>query len=225
MAPRRARIVLADHQTLFRQSLVTVLRSGGHTIAGEAGDLERLDQILIGIEPDIVMIDRYLPGGDSMEFIQSQHVLQPQTHLILLIAYRHEAEGVQASAFLAGAAGCLSKDLEPQEYLTAVRRVLDDQLLFHPDVMRRAARPQVFGGPTAQLRDLTQRELQILQLVSEGKNNQDVADRLGISAYTAMKHVSNIIKKLHVSNRMEAGLLYLRYGAGARLSDTLGLEE
>lgn len=222
MAPRRARIVLADHQHLFRQNLATVLRGGGHTIAGEAGDTHRLDQLLIDHEPDIVIIDRYLPGGDTMEFIQSQHALQPHIHLLLLIAYRHEAEELQAPAFLAGAAGCLAKDLDGQEYLAAIRRVLENQILFHPEVMRRAARPQVLSGPIAQIRDLTARELQILQLVSEGKNNRDVAERLGISTHTAMKHMSNILGKLNVNSRMEAGLLYLRYGPGARLSDELG---
>ncbi|HMO60062.1 MAG TPA: LuxR C-terminal-related transcriptional regulator, partial [Roseiflexaceae bacterium] len=87
-----------------------------------------------------------------------------------------------------------------------------------PDVMRRAARPAASGGGPTRLQDLTPRELEILYLVSEGSTNREIAERLDISYYTVMKHVSNVISKLKVSNRMEAGLIFLRYGGKALIS-------
>src|SRR5690606_34930527 len=114
---------------------------------------------------------------------------------------------------LAGAGGCLSKDLPPSSYLTAVRRLMEGGVLFSADVMRRAARPPALSGPAARLQELTPREVEILQLVAEGIGNREIAERLDISYHTAMKHVSNIIGKLKVSNRMEAGLIFLRHAS------------
>jgi two-component system, NarL family, nitrate/nitrite response regulator NarL len=216
MAPRRARIVLADQQVLFRQSLSAHLAKGGYAVV-EASNGAELDQCMIEGEPDILIIDRYLPGVEALEYCQMQNALQPQLQILLLVAYEHEASTLQAAAFIAGAAGCLSKDLEPQAYLAAMRRLAEGDVLFHANVMRRAARPQIVSGPAARLPELTSRELEILELVAEGLGNRDIAERLAISYHTVMKHVSNIISKLKVNNRMEAGLTYIRYGQkGAR---------
>jgi DNA-binding NarL/FixJ family response regulator len=212
MAPRRARIVLADHQMLFRQSLAYHLGSAGHDIAAEAEDGSALDRAMIAAEPDLLILDRYLPGIDSLAYLQMLNALQPQLQVLLLVAYDHEARSLQIASFLAGASGCLSKDLQPAAYVTAVRRLLEGGVLYSADVMRRAARPPALSGPAARLVELTGRELEILRLVAEGLGNREIAERLGISYNTTMKHVSNIIGKLKVSNRMEAGLLYLRHG-------------
>jgi DNA-binding NarL/FixJ family response regulator len=217
MARRRARIVLADQQTLFRQSLAAHLVKGGYMVVCEAADSAALDQCIIEDEPDIVVLDRYLPGIDALEYCQILNALQPQIQVLILVAYEHEARGLQSTAFIAGAAGCLSKELEPQVYLTAIRQLLDGHVLFPPDAMRRAARQPKVSGPAARIRDLTQRELEILVLVAEGMGNREIAKRLDISYHTAMKHVSNIISKLKVSNRMQAGLVYIRHGRNGSL--------
>ncbi|HJZ50500.1 MAG TPA: response regulator transcription factor [Roseiflexaceae bacterium] len=210
MAPRRARIVVADQQVLFRQSLVQVLVSGGHTIVCQVGDSDALDRCMIENEPDIVIIDRYLPGVDGLNYARMLNALQPHTHTLILVAYEHDARALQPTAFLAGASGCMSKELIAPAYLAAVQQLMEGHLLFQAEVMRRAARPQPISGPAALLRDLTKRELEILQMVAEGMGNREIARQLNISYHTAMKHVSNIIGKLRVENRMEAGVLFLR---------------
>jgi DNA-binding NarL/FixJ family response regulator len=210
MAPRRAKIALADQQVLFRQSLAQAFTSGGHTIVCQVGDSDALDRYMIENEIDIVILDRYLPGVDGLTYARMLNALQSQMHILILVAYEHEARALQTTAFLAGASGCMSKELIAPAYLAAVQQLMDDHLLFSSEVLRRAARPQPTSGPTAQLQDLTKRELEILQLVSEGMGNREIARQLNISYYTAMKHMSNIIGKLHVSGRMEAGLLFLR---------------
>lgn len=175
---------------------------------------------MIDGEPDLLILDRYLPGVDSLAYMRMLNALQPQRQVLLLVAYDHEARALQSASFLAGAAGCLSKDHPPAAYLAAVRRLVEGGVLFTADVMRRAARPAALSGPAARLQDLTPRELEILRLVAEGHGNREIAERLAISYHTTMKHVSNVIGKLRVSNRMEAGLLYLRYGASTLLPDT-----
>ncbi len=212
MASGRARIVLADHQMLFRQSLAYYLRNSGHMVVCEASDGFALERCMMDSQPDILILDRYLPGIDSLAYCRAVNSLQPHIQVLLLIAYEHEAKTLQSTAFLSGAAGCLSKDLEPAAYLAAIRQLLDGHLLFHPEVMRRAARPYKATGAGSRLHDLTRRELEILRLVAEGRSNREIAGQLGISYHTAMKHVSNIIAKLKVSNRMEAGLLFIREG-------------
>lgn len=224
MAPRRARIVIADQQLLFKQSLAHYLVNSGYLVMCEADDWAALERCMIENEPDILVIDRYLPGVDSLEYCRTLNALQPQVQILLLVAYEHEARVLQSAAFLAGAAGCLSKDLAPAAYLSAFRQLLDGYMLFHPEVMRRAARSHASSQPAAQLQTLTRRELEILQLVAEGLSNREIASKLDISYHTAMKHVSNIITKLAVSNRMEAGLLLIRQSenpplAGLRFED------
>jgi DNA-binding NarL/FixJ family response regulator len=224
MAPRHARIVLADHQVLFRQGLAHHLAGAGHEVVGEAEDGESLDQVMIDSEPDLLLLDRYLPGLQSLSYIHMLNALQPQVRVVVLAGYEHEARTLQITAFLAGADGCLSKDLGPGAYLAAVRRLLEGGVLFAAEVMRRAARPPAPTGPAAHLQELTRREREILSLVAEGLENREIANRLGISSHTVMKHVSNIITKLRVGNRMEAGLLLIHHGRAA-FADTPGEEE
>lgn len=193
------------------------LSHGGHTVVYEAGDGSALEQGMIDREVDIVVIDRYLPGIDSLAYCRMLNALQPYIQILLLVAYEHEARALQATAFLAGAGGCLSKDLEPQAYLAAIHQLLEGYVLFHAEVMRRAARPPMLSGSAAQLQGLTGREREILELVAEGMSNREIARQLDISYHTAMKHVSNIIGKLKVSNRMEAGLVLLRHNESAML--------
>lgn len=214
MAPRRARIVLADHQSLFRQSLASALRGAGHEIAAEAGNNDELDRALIDAQPNVLIIERHLPGPEVLTSIDVLHRLQPEIAVLLLVAYEDEARSLQLPSFVAGASGCLSKDQPAAVFVQGVRRLMEGSLLYEPDVMRRAARPQAVGGPLARLGALTTRELEVLALVAEGLGNREVAERLAISHHTTMKHVSNIISKLQVNNRMEAGLLYLKHGLG-----------
>lgn len=219
MTLRRARIVIADHQVLFRRVLAQQLTIGGHVVIGEAADGDALDRGMIDAEPDVVLLDRFLPGLDALGYTRMLHALQPQTHVVLLTAYEHDALTIQAAAFLAGASGCLSKELDSPAYLSAIRRLMDGQILFLPEVMRRAALPQASAGRVARLHALTEREREILRLVAEGMGNQEIAERAGITSNTVMKHVSNILSKLQVSNRREAGILYTRHGDGAPFSD------
>jgi DNA-binding NarL/FixJ family response regulator len=210
MAPRRAKIVLADQQVLFRQSLAQVLASGGYTVVCQVGDSDALDRCMIENEPDIVILDRYLPGVDGLAYTRMLNALQPQTQILILVAYEHEARALQSTAFLAGASGCMSKDLIAPAYLGAVQQLTENHLLFPPEVMRRAARQQQVSAHETRLEDLTKRELEILEMVSEGMRNRAIASQLNISYHTTMKHMSNIISKLHVSNRTEASMLFLR---------------
>jgi DNA-binding NarL/FixJ family response regulator len=224
MAPHRARIVLADQQVLFRQSLAQVLTSGGYAVVCQVGDSDALDRCMIENEPDIVMLDRYLPGVDGLAYTRMLNALQPQTQILLLVAYEHEARALQSTAFLAGASGCMSKELIAPAYLAAVHQLIENHLLFPSEVMRRAARQQQVSGQETRLQDLTKRELEILELAAEGLRNRAIAAQLNISYHTTMKHMSNIISKLHVSNRTEAGMLFLR-SRNRLLPPSTGLEE
>ena len=104
----------------------------------------------------------------------------------------------------------MSKELIAPAYLAAVQQLIENQLLFPSEVMRRAARQQQVSGQETRLQDLTKRELEILELAAEGLRNRAIAAQLNISYHTTMKHMSNIISKLHVSNRTEASMLLLR---------------
>lgn len=207
---RHARLVLADHQVLFRESLAHHLRQEGYTVVCEVEDGDSLRRCLLDHQPDILVLERHLPRLDTFEYCRALVERQPDLQILLLVAYAAEAEALQMEALLAGAAGCLSKDLDATAYLLAVQHLQDGLMLFRSSLVRRAVRLSSAYEPDGRLHALTRRELEILELVADGLANQDIAERLGISPHTVMKHVSNIITKLGVGNRMEAGLLLLR---------------
>jgi DNA-binding NarL/FixJ family response regulator len=220
--PPTARVVIADHQILFRQALVSTLADAGWLIVGEASAGDGLDTLVRQTECTLLLIDRALPGISILEFCSSITAQYTHLQVLLLASYEYEAQALQLPAFRAGAAGCLSKDHPAEVYRTALMTLAAGQVIFSHALLRAAfvatqsiVRTMLSPIPPPKrlpppLDHLTPREIEVLALVAEGRANPDIASLLSISSHTAMKHVSHIIDKLQVNNRMEAGLLYLK---------------
>jgi DNA-binding NarL/FixJ family response regulator len=217
-------LILADQQLLFRQSLAKALTEAGWSQITQVSHHSALEQAFLESATNILVIDRWLPEIDITLYCRSRMNTHPNLRILVLTGYESEARELQLNTLLAGAAGCLSKEHAAHTYLAAIQVLIQGQVIYQYATITSALRPyESFDSspsisatstplPTLNhgLDDLTAREIEILQLVAKGKGNPEIALTLNITENTVMKHVSHIISKLNVRNRMEAGLVYLR---------------
>jgi DNA-binding NarL/FixJ family response regulator len=215
------RVFIADDQPLMRQGFRMILSSQpGIEVVGEAADgLAALE----GVErtrPDVVLMDIRMPGLDGIEAtkqIQGSRVL-------ILTTFGHDEYVVEA--LMAGASGFLLKDATPEELVHAVRVVADGESLLAPAVTTTllarvvptlgqapGASPSLANGATREmLAQLTDRELEVLKLVAKGWSNAEIATDLYISEATVKTHVSHLLNKLALRDRVQAVVLAFEAG-------------
>lgn len=213
------RILIADDQTLIRAGFRALLDAEPDMeVVAECGTGDDAVRLAAGEKPDVVLMDIRMPQGDGLD--ATRRILAdpalPATRVIILTTF--ELDEYIAEAVRAGAAGFLVKDTEPEELLRAVRVVHDGDALLSPSVTRRimaqlALQPRASGTPPdAALHRITDRECEVLRLVGEGLNNAEIAGRLFITPLTAKTHVSRIMAKLQVRDRVQ--LVVLAYESG-----------
>jgi DNA-binding NarL/FixJ family response regulator len=212
------RILLADDQTLIRAGFRALLSAEPDmAVVAECGTGRDAVQLARREHPDVVLMDIRMPDGDGLEATRQIMAATelPGTRVIILTTF--ELDEYIAEAVRAGAAGFLVKDTEPEELLRAVRVVHDGDALLSPSVTRRimaqlAMQPAAAAPSDVRLEQITEREREVLQLVGEGLNNAEIAQRLFITPLTAKTHVSRIMTKLLVRDR--AQLVVLAYESG-----------
>jgi DNA-binding NarL/FixJ family response regulator len=185
-------------------------------VVAECGTGREAVRLARQYRPDVVLMDIRMPDGDGLDATR-QILSDPAlsgTRVVMLTTF--ELDEYIAEAVRAGAAGFLVKDTEPAELLRAVRIVHDGDALLSPSVTRRimaqlARHSRAAERPVA-LDRITDREREVLQLVGEGLNNAEIAERLFITPLTAKTHVSRIMAKLMVRDR--AQLVVLAYESG-----------
>jgi len=211
------RILLADDQTLIRAGFRALLDAEpGMQVVGEAGTGQDAVRIAAREKPDVILMDIRMPDEDGLSAtrrILSDPALAA-TRVIILTTF--ELDEYIAEAVRAGAAGFLVKDTEPAELIRAVRVVHDGDALLSPSVTRRImaqlASQSRAAGKVVPLKEITDREREVLALVGEGLNNAEIAERLFITPLTAKTHVSRIMTKLMVRDRSQ--LVVLAYESG-----------
>jgi DNA-binding NarL/FixJ family response regulator len=206
------RILLVDDQALVRAGFRMILDAEPEMeVVGEAADgREAIDQCRL-LSPDVVLMDIRMPRMDGIEATRR---LRDQ-RVVILTTFDHDeyiVEGLRA-----GASGFLLKDAPPEELIRAVRVVAAGDALLAPDVTRRlldrvAARlPSVRGRPP-EIDELTERERDVLQLVARGCSNSEIAQRLQVSETTVKTHVSHVLEKLGLRDRVQAVVLAYETG-------------
>jgi DNA-binding NarL/FixJ family response regulator len=168
--------------------------------------------------PDVVLMDIMFRGSEMTGIEATRRIKErsPSTKVIVMTA--HDEDRLMVEAVEAGASGFLSKDLPADEILSAVKAAADGEVLIDPATLTRllaqvAREREEQRDAMALLGDLTERERQILQLLAEGKRNDDIAAELFISPQTVQTHVRNILGKLRVHSKLEAVAFAVKHGA------------
>ena len=205
------RLLIVDDQRLMREGLRTLLElEDGFEIAGEAQDGQAALEAFAALEPDVVLMDIRMPGMDGVEATRRICADWPAARVIILTTFDDDAnvfEGLRA-----GAVGYLLKDLSGQELAEAVRTVFKGGALIEPMVARRVMAEFARLHPPARSLDeglaepLSERELDILKLVSTGFSNREIANKLSLSEGTVKNYVTNILQKIGVRDRTQAAL-------------------
>jgi DNA-binding NarL/FixJ family response regulator len=203
------RVLLVDDHAMVRRGMRDFL--GLHEdiqIVGEASDGVEAIERTKALRPDIVVMDLMMPGIDGVEATARIKAELPDVEIIAITSFIEEARVV--AAIEAGASGFLLKDAPAEELAAAIRVVASGDSLLAPGVTRRVIdafvrRPAAPSkGPDPALSRLTPREVEVLGLLARGLSNVDIAERLFVSEATTKTHVSNVLSKLGLRDRVQA---------------------
>jgi DNA-binding NarL/FixJ family response regulator len=202
-----ARILIVDDHALAREGLKAVLAGEGFEIVGEAATGEEAVALVKDCVPDIVLMDVRLGSGmDGLQATREIVALDLPTRVLMLTL--HDMPAYVREALAAGAAGYVLKDTAIEDLRRAVTQVLAGQTAVPLDLMNAALRaPERAIRPTDTKAVLTEREHEVLMLVSQGMTNKQIARTLTISPATVKAHVERIIAKLGVSDRTQAAVV------------------
>ncbi|HWV87658.1 MAG TPA: response regulator transcription factor [Capillimicrobium sp.] len=199
------RVVIVDDHEIFRAGL----RAGlGPTVqvVGEAGTIEAAVPLIRAEDPDVVLLDVHLPDGGGHAVIAPVHAERPGVRFLAL-SVSDAPEDVIAT-IRAGARGYVTKSISPADLVDAIHRVADGDAVFSPWLAGFVLDAFSGGGPAAQAADpeldqLTAREQDVLLLIARGYTYKEIAGRLHLSVKTVETHVSNVLRKLQLTNRHE----------------------
>ena len=203
------RVIVCDDHALFRRGLVMVLESeAGIEVVGEAEDGEEAIRKAEELTPDVVLMDVRMPRVNGVEATRAIVEVLPSTR-VLMLTVSEEEEDLYA-AIKAGAAGYLLKEISIEEIAGAINAAMRGQSLISPSMASKlltefaTMAKRADERPSVPAPRLTDRELEVLELVAQGMSNREIAGVLLISENTVKNHVRNILEKLHLHSRMEA---------------------
>jgi DNA-binding NarL/FixJ family response regulator len=210
------RVLLADDQSLIRAGFRMILESQPDIeVVGEAANGEQAAQATRRLRPDVVMMDIQMPGGDGLAATRRIAADPgPRSRVIILTTFEHDEYVFEA--LQAGASGFLLKNAPPEQLVDAVRLVASGEALLAPSVTRRVieqfARRPVDADVRARLDSLTQREREVLVLLARGMSNNELAAELFVTEGTIKTHLSSLLAKLGLRDRVQAVVLAYESG-------------
>jgi DNA-binding NarL/FixJ family response regulator len=207
-------VLIVDDQPLVRTGLRTLLEEESDiAVVGDAADGEEAVRAVAALAPDVVLMDIRMPVLDGLE--ATRRIITSGSAARVVILTTFDLDAYVFEALRAGASGFLLKDAPSDEIVRAVRIAAGGEALLAPSVTRRLI--ERFSGhapraETARLRELTEREREVLLLVSRGLSNAEIAQRLFLGETTVKTHVAHILDKLEVRDRVQAVVLAYESG-------------
>jgi DNA-binding NarL/FixJ family response regulator len=212
-------VVLVDDAQLIRVALAQALSSSGLELVGEAANGEDAIKVVLGVRPDVVLMDLRLPGISGVQAIEQLGLLAPASRVLVLT--RSEQNRV-VEAIIAGASGYILKSAPPEAIVSAVRATAAGESVLSSQIAGKLLRRiRELDIPVAASSDsaavairaaLTERELEIFEQLSSGNSNQAIARELSLSTNTVANHIASILAKLHLENRIQAAVQAVRSG-------------
>jgi DNA-binding NarL/FixJ family response regulator len=217
-APRTAdtlRILLVDDHDLFRTGLRNLLEEQGVNVVGEAGTGADAIRAVREQAPDVVVMDLNMPGMTGVEATRHIASVSPLTRVLVLTISDQDSDVMDT--IMAGACGYLLKDATIQELLRGIESAAVGESLISPHIAGKvlqrlratSSEPELEATIRA---ELSEREIQVLRLIANGKDNAQIAAELHISPKTVKNHISNILMKLQMENRIQAAVYAVRSG-------------
>jgi DNA-binding NarL/FixJ family response regulator len=184
-------------------------------VVGEAATGDQAVAQAAALQPDVILMDIQMPGVNGVE--ATRRILHTSPHIGVIVVTMFEDDDSVFAAMRAGARGYILKGADQAEMLRAIRAVASGDALFSAAIAKRMI--HYFGMPQPALPaqvfpELTERELQVLNLIAQGYNNTEIADRMTLSQKTVRNHVSNIFSKLQVADRAQAIVRARKAGLG-----------
>ncbi len=212
MGPKISVLIVDDHEVV-RNGVRAFLESQlDFVVVGESETGEEAVEMTQQLCPDVVLMDLVMQGMQGVEATRKVRKVSPDTQVVVLTSY-HQDDHV-FPALRAGAISYILKDAKMDELADALRRAARGEATLHPRVAARVIK-EIKGNKLEEanpLRTLTSREMEILGLIAEGLSNADIAEHLVISENTVKGHVSNILGKLHLSDRTQAAVFAWKEG-------------
>jgi len=211
-APEPLRVVLVDDHPVYRAGLARLLGESGVDVVAELPNGEAAIQAVEELAPDVVVMDLNMPGMSGLEATRRLVAQSPATHVLIVSVSAQEAD--VTDAILAGASGYILKESPVEEVVAGIQAAAAGHSLISPRIatmllqrIRDAAGAVDMDLAPAHL---SARELEVLSLMAEGKSNHEIAEKLVISPSTVHNHISSILMKLQVENRVQAAVRAVR---------------
>lgn len=209
------RVLLVDDHDLFRTGLRTLLEEQGVQVVGEAAAGAEALKLTRELAPDVIVMDLNMPGMSGVEATRHITGVAPLTRVLVLTI--SDQDGDVMDAILAGACGYLLKDASIQELMRGIHAAALGESLISPHiaskVLQRVRASSSSPAIAETIRsELSDREIQVLKLIANGKDNGQIALELHISPKTVKNHISNILMKLQIENRIQAAVYAVRSG-------------
>jgi NarL family two-component system response regulator LiaR len=202
-------MIVDDHRVVRSGVKALIETEEGLEVIGEAADGREAVTKASGLEPDLVLMDLVMPEMDGVEATRRITEERNDLEILILTSFSEEERIIQA--IKAGASGYLIKDASPDELVSAIKDTYRGESTLDPKVagtvLRSMQKEKDKPGE-----ELTDREIEVLELIAEGLPNDDIANELYISERTVRSHVSNILGKLNLENRTQAALYAVRHG-------------
>ncbi len=196
------KLLVVDDHVLFRRGLIGLVREQpDFSVIGEARNGPDAVSLCLQQEPDVVLMDVHMPGGNGVEAVKT---IKKETNCRVLMLTISQKDKDLLAALAAGADGYMLKSTEPQDLLQAIRQVAAGQGVLSPEITSRVMQAAVSPQSRQSTGDLSPREREVLAELARGSTTTEIADILSISKNTAKTHIRRILNKLDAANRAEA---------------------
>jgi DNA-binding NarL/FixJ family response regulator len=209
------RVIVVDDHDLFRTGLKNLLEEQGVNVVGEAPNGQTALRLVSDLAPDVVVMDLNMPGLTGVETTRQLAGIAPLARVVVLTISADDDDVMDA--VMAGACGYLLKDSSIQDLIVGIRAAAAGESLISPQiaakVLQRVRAQSTSEDAAATIRaELSDREIEVLKLIANGKDNAQIARELFISPKTVKNHISNILMKLQIDNRIQAAVYAVRSG-------------